>query len=401
MVTRKGQLSVALQHSHKAELAFVASLSQEQRSAVGTYENWCAKDLLAHMSYWQEHQAQRVAALARGEKPPASPSHYEQANAACFERFCHCSWEEVQAYAELAQAQLTEAVRGAPEDVLAAPPADSPGRALWLDVVNVGYTHPLAHMAEYYTQNGQSEQASRLWQEWGELVASLDDNADWQGLVHYNQACGFALAGSPEQAIAELRQALKLRPSLVAWSRRDQDLTSLHGRRAYRELYAPEHWWKAMEANVQAEALADQFMRALSMFRQAVQAFPAEEWRKGDTPYQRPAGLALHLVDAIADYAVLKPGESGAGRPFDVGWEEQDSAGLPSQDDLLLYLDQAEVKLASFLADADLAATEGLFRWTGSTLLSRMAYALRHTQHHLAEMCLELHRRGLQAPQWE
>ncbi|NTW43832.1 MAG: hypothetical protein HGB14_05220, partial [Anaerolineaceae bacterium] len=50
----------------------------------------------------------------------------------------------------------------------------------------------------------------------------------------------------------------------------------------------------------------DQFVRALSMFREAVKAFPPAEWCKGDTPYQRPAGLALHTVEAVDDYAVLK-----------------------------------------------------------------------------------------------
>ncbi len=142
-------------------------------------------------------------------------------------------------------------------------------------------------------------------------------------------------------------------------------------------------------------------MRALAMFREAVKAFPAAEWHKGDTPYQRPAGLALHLIEAVDDYSVLKPGESGRGRSFEVSWEEKDSSKLPSQGDLLSYLDEVEQKLAAFLAEADLTAAEELFRWTGSTLLSRAAYVLRHTQHHLAEMCLELHRRGQKAPQWQ
>ena len=232
-------------------------------------------------------------------------------------------------------------------------------------------------------------------------MAPLDLSADWQGLVHYNMACGLSLSGTVDGALAELRQALRLRPDLAAWSRQDSDLGAVRSKPEYRTLYAAEYWWKVMDANPQAEAFAEQFVRTLAMFREAAKAFPADEWCKGDTPYQRPAGLALHLVEAIDDFAVLKPGESGKTRRFNVDWEEKDSTKLPSQDDLTAYLDEVEQRLAHFLANADLTAAEGLFRWTGSTLLSRMAYLLRHTQHHAAEMCLELHRRGYKAPQWQ
>jgi tetratricopeptide (TPR) repeat protein len=397
----KQRLLGVLERSHAVQKAFVAGLSNDQRAATGTYEKWSAKDAVAHMAYWQGHRAAVLAARARGEEPPPSPGHYEQANAACFQRFCNCSWDEVQAFADAAHAKLVEAVRALPEKMLAAPPEVAGARTPWQDIVNTGYTHPLIHIAEFYIAQGQPHRAGQLWPEWSELVAPLDDSADWQGLVHYNVACGLALSGNPDAAIVELRQALQLRPDLTAWSRQDSDLAAVRVKPEYRTLYAPEYWWQAMEASPQAEALADQFVRALDMLREAVKAFPAAEWRKGDTPYQRPSGLALHAVESLDRYAVVKHGEPGQGRRPNVDWEDQDSAKLPSQDDLLAYLDEVERRLAHFLANADLMAAEELFRWTGTTLLSRMAYALRHTQHHLAEMCLELHRRGYKAPQWQ
>jgi uncharacterized damage-inducible protein DinB len=396
----KDQLLSILEHSQKTQQAFVADLSGEQRSAAGTYEKWCAKDNVAHIAHWQEQRAKRLAALARGEEPPPSPAHYEEANAACFERYCNSSWDEVQAYADQAQALLLDAVRALEEDVLAVPAPDSQERTLWDEVVGSGYTHPLSHIAAYYTEHGQQHKAGQLWREWSELVAPLSDSPEWQGGVHYNTACSLALAGSPELAISELRQALELRPGLTAWSRQDSDLQSLHSMPEYRELYAPAYWWKALDANPLAEALADQYMRALAMFRNGVKACPAEEWRKGDTPCQRPAGLALHLVESIEFYSALKTGEGPSGR-FDVDWEEKDASKLPSQDEILSYLDEVEEKLAGFLAAADLTAPEELFRWAGSTMLSRAVYSLRHAQHHLAEMSHELHGRGHKGPEWQ
>ncbi len=395
----KEQLLTILRRSHEAQKAFAASLSDEQRSAVGTYEEWCAKDALAHVAYWQEHQAERLSALARGDEPPPAPPNYEQANAACFERFCERPWDEVQAYADQAMAQLTDAVRSLDEGALAVPASESDEQPLWRNVVGTAYTHAMMHMAEQYTQHGQPHQAGRLWQQWGELVAPLDDSAEWQGLVHYNVACSLALSGMPDQALAELRQSLALRPSLTTWSRHDTDLASLHDMPEYRELFAPAYWWRAIEASPQAEALADQFMRAFGMFRVAVQAFPVDEWRKGDAPCERPAGLAVHLLESMEGYAALKPGQGSEG--IGVNWEEDDPAKLPSQDEVLTYLDRVEDRWATFLATADLTAGEEMFRWTGATLLSRAGYVLRHTQHHIAELCRELLRRGFDAPDWQ
>ena len=171
----KDQLLSILERSQKTQQTFMADLSDEQRSAVGTYEKWCAKDNVAHIAYWQQQRAIRLASLARGEEPPPSPSHYEKANAECFERYCNCSWDEVQAYADSAHAQMVDAVRALEEDVLAVPASDSEERAMWQDVVGTAYTHPNMHMAEYYTEHGQQR---------GRLVAPLEDSAEWQGVVN-------------------------------------------------------------------------------------------------------------------------------------------------------------------------------------------------------------------------
>jgi hypothetical protein len=57
--------------------------------------------------------------------------------------------------------------------------------------------------------------------------------------------------------------------------------------------------------------------------------------------------------------------------------------------------------MARFLVDSDLEAKETFFPWTGSTLLSRALYTLRHTQHHLAELSAELGQHGVNTPDWQ
>ena len=397
------RLLTIIEQSRKGVAAFVSGLPDEEREAAGTYEQWCAKDNVAHLAYWVNERVERLEATARGDEPPPPPGHYEQANADCFQRYCQTPWDEVRTFAESSLNRLAEAVRRLSQDQLLAP-SSGDGRPLWMDIVGYAYTHPLMHLAGYHIQHGRPLRAALLWQEWGALVAPLDDGADWQGLVRYNQACGFALAGQKPQALEELREALKLRPSLTAWSKQDSDLASLHDLPEFKALYAPEHWWRAMASGPISDALADQFLRVLSMFRLAVQALPAgaaDQWRLGESPCERPAGLALHLLDALDGYCALKPGEGSGAARFGVNWEDKDAAKLPDQAALLDYLDDVEVRLTAFLAEADWAAPERLFPWTGATLLGRAAYTLRHTQHHLAELCLELHRRGIKAPDWQ
>ena len=51
--------------------------------------------------------------------------------------------------------------------------------------------------------------------------------ADWPeqyGQARYNLACFYALSGQTELALSELREALRLRPSLIEWSQQDPDL---------------------------------------------------------------------------------------------------------------------------------------------------------------------------------
>ena len=400
MVT-KAQVVGCLEHAKRTQLEFINGLTAAQRSEKGTYERWCAKDNIAHMAHWLEHQAQRVSALVEGRQLPPPIPHFEEANAACFARFCECPFDTVQAYWSQATEGLLSAVRAADEQLLVNPPPDRPDRSLWMDVVGTAYTHPQMHMSEYYTGLGWPEKASHLWQEWGVVVAPLDAGSEWQGTVHYNVACGLALANQAGPACSELKEALRLRPGLLSWARQDTDLASLHGLPEFRELYAPEHWWSALAAGPQAEALADQFMRTLLMLRGAVLAFPPDEWRLGDTPYQRPAGLALHAISAVQDCSLGKAGEKYPGAKIDVDWKDCDSSKLPSQQALLECLDSAERVLAHLLTTADLSTPEERYRWAGTTLLSRMTYFLRHTQHHVAELCLELHRRGLKAPDWQ
>jgi hypothetical protein len=396
----KHQLLTILEKSRETELKFIENLTEEQKADKGTYKNWTAKDNVAHANYWEDVRGARIVAFLEGKELQPLPQ-FEQANSECYERFSNCSWDEVQAIAERTHKQIVEAVRSMDEDMLTGPSIETEERKLWDEIVGTVYSHKLMHYSQFYQDQGQKEEAGKLWSDWVELVTPLDAGPEWQGNVHYNAACSQALVGNTEGALVELRKGLELRPSSKAWSRRDPDLESLHNHPGYKELFAPAFWWEALEANPQAEAVADQFLRTLSMFRIAVSTFSEKAWREGDSHYQRPAGLALHIVQTIDFYSAIKPGDRSEDPLTQITWEERDAKKLPSQEELLGYLDTVEERLASFIAKSDFQADEKLFPWTGFTVLSRTQYNLRHAQHHLADMAMELQRRGFRPPDWQ
>ena len=109
---------------------------------------------------------------------------------------------------------------------------------------------------------------------------------------------------------------------------------------------------------VSTEAL-DQFKRVFHKFRQAVEAFPEEEWRTGESDYQRPAGLADHFLSTIDYYTCnLTAAEFPWGKRLGCDWEDPDPAALPSKEMILVYLGEMEARLEDWTVQMDFLAED-------------------------------------------
>ena len=63
------ELTELLKKGYQVEKEFIATLSDEERNAEGTFENWSAKDNIAHNAYWRKHHAEDVLAVLAGKTP--------------------------------------------------------------------------------------------------------------------------------------------------------------------------------------------------------------------------------------------------------------------------------------------------------------------------------------------
>jgi len=148
--------------------------------------------------------------------------------------------------------------------------------------------------------------------------------------------------------------------------------------------------------------ITGQYRAAWSMLRDAVERFPDAEWRTGEVELLVPARVACHVVET-ADYYFRAPGEAFAfGGRFGVDWETGDRASLPDQDQVLAYLEAVWRKGEAWLSLPSelLLEPDPVYGDEGMTRIDRLLYLLRHTHHHVGELCTELRRRGIARPAW-
>jgi len=233
----KSELTELLQQGRQAEKEFIAALSDQERNADGTFENWTAKDTIAHNAYWRKHHAEDVLAVLAGKKPTHTDDG--QINSEVYSRYKDQSWEDIATLIDDSMKRMGEAIESISEDDLQRHdfyPWEQ-GRALWREIVGNIYMHSVVHLSEWHIKRGHPARAAEMYQEMTSQVTSLDDGPDWQGTIRYNNACSLSLLGEKEAAISELREALKLNPGLTEWSRQDSDFEPIRGEAGYQALY--------------------------------------------------------------------------------------------------------------------------------------------------------------------
>ena len=217
---------------------FISNLSHTEHAAVGTPDEWSIKDAMVHVASWDERRGINLQAIARGEAP-TDWGDYNEVNAREFEVYKNDDWETVEKLLDRSQEAMLAGLEGLDEETLSRNdvlPGDQ-GRSMWGRIAGSNIMHPMLHMTDYLAKNERANEALEIVLSLSDLLAELDENDEWQGLLLYNKACYQALAGNTEIAIELLGGALPLNPGLVEWSKEDSDLNSLREEVAYKALY--------------------------------------------------------------------------------------------------------------------------------------------------------------------
>lgn len=226
-----------LERGHELQHDWIAGLDEAERAATGAPDQWAARDILSHMAFWQQEQADRVAAARRGDRPRELGDD-DTVNREAFEQRRAWPWQRVAEDAERAYANVVAEVRAAGDDLLtdAAQLPWPSERPLWSSVLGNGFDHIFEHVARFYIARGDEVRASAILERMRAQTA-LADVPGRRAVTLYNVACFYATMGRAEQAAPLLVESFRLDPALIEWSKQDSDLDSLRERADFQALY--------------------------------------------------------------------------------------------------------------------------------------------------------------------
>jgi hypothetical protein len=208
--------------------AFIAQLSDAQRTAIGKPDAWSAKDHVAHNTAWIADAAREIAATVRGEAYAAESTTVF--NPRVFGEQQHRAWDAILADTEQADAALRGAIEACSEADLSEPDRFPwrGGFPLWATALVSGYEHPAEHYAQFYVESGDVGRASAARKQVVDTARRLVGERKEFGYIVYNLASFYAQTGQIGPALAALREAFASMPSLREESREDDQLSSLH-----------------------------------------------------------------------------------------------------------------------------------------------------------------------------
>ena len=123
------------------------------------------------------------------------------------------------------------------------------------------------------------------------------------------------------------------------------------------------------------------------ILQRLVKGFDQDAWTRAGRGTNTPVRMAHHILQGVKYY--LQDSTTvvfASGKPFeDKCWEvaEQD---LPSQDDILVCIDEFRTKTEKWLNEMDFEAENESFGWAGETQLGVAMFLFSHTVYHLGEL---------------
>jgi tetratricopeptide (TPR) repeat protein len=226
MATKQDALINLLNISYEEQKRYLATLTGEERAAVGAVDDWSPKDALAHVIHWDADAAANIA-----DPDNTIPADFDEStNDNLWKQYKEITWEKIEDLTDRTHGDLVAGVQGLTEDQLTDPDRFewTTGRSLLRSLTFTNFSHPLQHIAELYSKRGDMAYANEMEEQAAELQMPLVDDDQWRGTVLYNLGCHYAITGQKQKALESVRQGLELHPSLKEWAPQDSDLKSIH-----------------------------------------------------------------------------------------------------------------------------------------------------------------------------
>ena len=214
----------------------VASLSPQEKTAQGSLKLWSAKDMVAHLNFWERHFINQLDKMVKDEKIPMAGDYLDQVNdGVLYEHMDQTLKDALSEYKQIHVELLSK------YEVFTAEDLSDPKKFTWLEgrpmsdrILGNSVWHPQSHIADFFVKRSMLEKATQMQES---LTDKLKGFPTWGPTAAYNLACFYALNGMAEKAIPFLKKAFKQRPDLMDWSKQDSDLNSLRELPEFKALY--------------------------------------------------------------------------------------------------------------------------------------------------------------------
>lgn len=113
----KADLLARMREAHADFYAMLERIPEERTNEIAIYDNWTIKDLIAHLGWWYQSAAERIAAARRGDAPTVY-TDYDEVNAQVQAQYRDMPLTEVRAMEAKGFAALEAIVETADEDEL-------------------------------------------------------------------------------------------------------------------------------------------------------------------------------------------------------------------------------------------------------------------------------------------
>jgi hypothetical protein len=221
----------ALESEREMEREFVAEALKSETQPKG----WPAALLMFHLSMWRERLRNALTDFG-ADRPYAQPAgNIDEFNDAELASGIGTPLADVAGRSDKLLAELI-----ALSDQL----GDRPfkwfvGNTTAEALLRNSYTHPRAHIFEYWKENGDPDRAHRLFEEAVSDMREISAPPIVMATVLYNLACTRAAQDRVDEALELLVEAFRMRPDLKEGAASDSDLEPLHDNPGFKALIKP------------------------------------------------------------------------------------------------------------------------------------------------------------------
>jgi hypothetical protein len=133
-----------------------------------------------------------------------------------------------------------------------------------------------------------------------------------------------------------------------------------------------------------------QYGHSWRVFERIVKDFDKDAWIHTGRKSYTPVRLAFHILKSVKYY--IEDSSTihfASGKFLESEWETTKEENLPSQNDILVCINELKAKTEVWLSEIDFTSKNMSFEWAGETKLGVVIFLLRHTLYHLGELsCL-------------